>query len=210
MCASSATGKSPGTFSGGEANMKPPDWPVWTATSTGSSTVKLRKERTRALSDTVDMSAELCGNCHTQKRAMFMRTSHMPYREGKMNCVDCHNPHGGSGPSLLKQATVNENCYSCHQEKRGPMLWEHAPVRENCNNCHNSHGSNYESLLKMKNPYLCQTCHMTQYHPSTLYEGGGIPGRTSSPVDQMLSKGCLNCHTKVHGSNHPSGARFTR
>jgi hypothetical protein len=26
----------------------------------------------------------------------------------------------------------------------------------------------------------------------------------------MLGKNCLNCHSQVHGSNHPSGARLTR
>jgi hypothetical protein len=26
----------------------------------------------------------------------------------------------------------------------------------------------------------------------------------------MLGKNCLNCHSQIHGSNHPSGARLTR
>jgi hypothetical protein len=26
----------------------------------------------------------------------------------------------------------------------------------------------------------------------------------------VLGKNCMNCHTEVHGSNHPSGARQTR
>jgi hypothetical protein len=30
---------------------------------------------------------------------------------------------------------------SCHAEKRGPFLWEHAPSVENCANCHEAHGS---------------------------------------------------------------------
>ena len=42
----------------------------------------------------------------------------------------------------LKAASVNEQCYTCHTEKRGPFLWEHAPVRESCLNCHTPHGSN--------------------------------------------------------------------
>jgi hypothetical protein len=24
------------------------------------------------------------------------------------------------------------------------------------------------------------------------------------------NKGCVNCHTQIHGSNHPSGRAFTR
>jgi hypothetical protein len=47
---------------------------------------------------------------------------------------------------------VNEVCYACHAEKRGPLLWEHAPVRENCMNCHNAHGSNHDKLLVAARP----------------------------------------------------------
>ena len=62
------------------------------------------------------------------------RTCRCP--KGKMSCVDCHNPHGSPTRPLLKADSVNDVCYACHAEKRGPMLWEHAPVRENCINCH--------------------------------------------------------------------------
>jgi predicted CXXCH cytochrome family protein len=48
------------------------------------------------------------------------QSSHMPIREGKMTCSSCHNPHGSYGDALLKTATVNDTCYKCHAEKRGP------------------------------------------------------------------------------------------
>jgi len=134
----------------------------------------------------------------------------MPLREGKMDCASCHNPHGGPGPSLLKTASVNETCYTCHAEKRGPLLWEHPPVRENCANCHEPHGSNYPNLLKMKVPYLCQSCHVGAGHPSNIYNASNLPGGTGSTDQRLLGKGCLNCHSQVHGSNHPSGPRFQR
>lgn len=154
-------------------------------------------------------SKKACFQCHKERRAQLQRSSHMPLRERKMDCASCHNPHGGTGPTLLKTASVNETCYTCHAEKRGPMLWEHAPVRENCANCHDPHGSNYESLLKLKVPYLCQTCHAASYHPGNIYSGSGLPGQTS-PAQQLLGKGCINCHSQIHGSNHPSGPRFQR
>lgn len=155
-------------------------------------------------------SKKVCFQCHKDKRARMFRTSHMPLREGKMNCASCHNPHGGPGPSLLKKATVNETCYLCHQEKRGPFIWEHPPVRENCSNCHNAHGSNFNPLLKLKIPYLCQQCHVAAFHPSTVYDGRRLPRGSIGATDKFLGKGCLNCHSKVHGSNHPSGARLIR
>ena len=65
-----------------------------------------------------------------------------------MVCSDCHNPHGSVTEALLKKDSINDVCYTCHAEKRGPFLFEHAPVRENCDNCHNPHGSVNEFLLK--------------------------------------------------------------
>lgn len=151
-----------------------------------------------------------CFQCHKEQRARMQRASHMPMREGKMDCASCHNPHGGTGPTLLKFASVNETCYSCHQEKRGPMIWEHPPVRENCSNCHEPHGSNFDAMLKIKTPFLCQTCHVASFHPSTLYEGKRLPGGSGGAAGQLLGKSCINCHSQIHGSSHPSGARFTR
>lgn len=155
--------------------------------------------------------ADTCVTCHKSRRADMLRPSSHPIRSGQMSCSGCHNPHGATGPTLLAKDTVNETCYTCHAEKRGPFLWEHAPVREDCSNCHKPHGSVNASLLKSRVPWLCQQCHLAAQHPSTAYSGTGLPGATlPSGAQQMLGKGCLNCHSQVHGSNHPSGVRKTR
>lgn len=151
---------------------------------------------------------ETCFACHKEKRAQTFRPSSHPIREGKVACSDCHNPHGSRGPKQLAQNTVNETCYTCHYEKRGPFLWEHAPVRDDCTICHAPHGSIHPNLLKTRGPWLCQQCHLAQFHPSTAYSGTGVPPRGAT--QQLLAKNCLNCHSQVHGSNHPSGVRFTR
>ncbi len=144
---------------------------------------------------------ELCTTCHLQRKAQLFRSGHMPMREGKVTCTSCHNPHGSTGPGMLLQNSVNENCYSCHAEKRGPFLWEHAPVRENCLTCHDPHGSIQDNLLKVKPPILCQQCHTSTRHPSQVHV----------PADRFaFNHACLNCHPMIHGSNHPSGMRFER
>jgi DmsE family decaheme c-type cytochrome len=152
--------------------------------------------------------AQVCFTCHTAQRAQSFRFSHHPMREGKVVCSECHAPHGSFGPHLLREARVNDTCYDCHQDKRGPFLWEHPPVREDCTNCHTPHGSTQPRLLKARTPFLCQECHMEAFHPSSLYSGAGVPPRGIQ--DRLLLKGCLNCHSQVHGSNHPSGVRFMR
>lgn len=151
---------------------------------------------------------KVCFSCHAEQKAQSYLRSRHPFREVKMVCSDCHNPHGTTSESLLIENTVTETCYSCHTEKRGPFLWEHPPVQENCALCHNPHGSTQDRLLKVRPPYLCQQCHSDAFHPSTLYDGRGIP-----PVgaqSRLLAESCLNCHYFIHGSNHPAGAAFDR
>lgn len=144
---------------------------------------------------------ELCLSCHQMRRAQLQRSSHMPYREGKVTCSSCHNPHGSPNPKQLIHATTTENCLSCHTERRGPYLWEHPPVMENCANCHEPHGTNNPQLLKVRMPRVCDSCHVTSRHPTT-------PTLTNSVRD--FNRGCTNCHSKIHGSNHPSGNMFLR
>lgn len=149
---------------------------------------------------------ETCGQCHLLRRSQTYRNAHMPQRqgalgEGWMDCSSCHNPHGTVTDKLVDAPSVNDNCTSCHADKRGPFLWEHAPVTENCTNCHEPHGSITGRMLKLPVPRLCQTCHVATAHPSTPY----------APTDRrVFARGCLQCHQNIHGSNHPSGAAFTR
>jgi DmsE family decaheme c-type cytochrome len=153
---------------------------------------------------------ETCYTCHQQQRAEFAKRSHMPLPEGKISCVDCHNPHGSTSKALLKNDSVNETCYNCHAEKRGPFLWEHAPVRENCLNCHNAHGSNHDKLLTIARPFSCQQCHDNTNHQSNLYNAGQLVGGGAAPSTRIIGRSCQNCHSQIHGSNHPAGARFQR
>jgi DmsE family decaheme c-type cytochrome len=151
---------------------------------------------------------QVCASCHKTQRAQMNYPSRHPIKEGKVVCSSCHEPHGSVAPVMLKKDTVNETCYTCHTEKRGPLLFEHPPVRENCVNCHTPHGSINAPLLKARAPWLCQECHIATQHPGNPYSGSGVP--PIGAAQQLLARSCLNCHTQVHGSNHPSGPRWTR
>lgn len=148
-----------------------------------------------------------CLSCHKDVRAEMWKNSHHPIREGKMTCSDCHNPHGGQAPKMIKAASVNDQCYTCHAEKRGPFLWEHPPVRENCLNCHTPHGSNHIKLQKTSVPYICQQCHSNTRHPGTLYDGLRVPSLEDDLAlssNRLFNRACSDCHNLIHGSNHPS------
>ena len=150
---------------------------------------------------------ELCATCHKQPSMKMRRASHMPVREGKMECTSCHSPHGSTNVRLLRAGSwINESCVSCHAEKRGPFLWEHAAGRESCVSCHDPHGSSNDRLLVAKLPMLCQRCHIGTRHPSTIYDGVQLNARSN----RLVGRACINCHQNIHGSNHPSGNWFTR
>jgi DmsE family decaheme c-type cytochrome len=144
---------------------------------------------------------ETCFQCHKDRRAQLYRSSHMPLREGKMVCGDCHNPHGSVTEALLRENSINDNCYKCHAEKRGPFLFEHIPVRENCDTCHQPHGSVNAKMLKTSLPRLCGECHTFDHGPQIA---------AGPNVVQGFGRACLNCHTAIHGSNSPSGPLLLR
>ena len=179
--------------------------------------------------------AEICWSCHQPIRAANFKPSHHPIIEGKVKCTDCHNPHGALSPSMVKQPTINDQCYSCHADKRGPFVFNHPPVEENCVTCHNPHGSVHAKLLNESAPNLCQDCHDGSRHPGTVFGAAGgflcAPGdlstnsagqrvcpdsRTGQPNPsvntRLVARACLNCHSQIHGSNAPGnrGQFFTR
>lgn len=164
---------------------------------------------------------EVCESCHKTQRAQFHRISVHPVQAGEMSCSNCHNSHGSTGPNLLVKNSVNETCYTCHTEKRGPFLWEHSPVVDDCTNCHTPHGSTNPPLLKQRAPWLCQNCHTGDHgaainSAANLANGnvttvnGMLPPASQGPRAQTGGRACLNCHVLVHGSNHPAGTKFQR
>jgi DmsE family decaheme c-type cytochrome len=150
---------------------------------------------------------ELCAACHRVEANKVRRVSHMPLPEGKMACSSCHNPHGATNVKLLAAGTwINESCVSCHTDKRGPFLFEHAAGRESCVSCHDPHGSSNDRMLVARLPMLCQRCHIGTGHPSVVYDGLAVQARRNF----VIGRSCVNCHQNIHGSNHPSGQSLTR
>ncbi len=146
--------------------------------------------------------AETCYACHKEKRAQFNRPSRHPLNEGKVACSDCHNPHGSAGRAKMVRDNVNDTCYTCHMEKRGPFVRNHQPVQEDCSICHNPHGTTTPNLLKARPPFLCQQCHEPAGHIAApgVFANAGPSLRANAT---LVARGCLNCHTNIHGTNNP-------
>jgi len=151
---------------------------------------------------------EVCYGCHLDVKIDANKQSRHPIKEGKVSCQSCHNPHGTLSKHLVKADTVNQLCYGCHADKRGPFLWEHPPVEESCTTCHAAHGSRHKKMLVQKVPNLCQSCHDWSRHPGTPYDQRAS-FRGSAPSNRFFGRSCVNCHANIHGSmapNDPGGS----
>lgn len=152
--------------------------------------------------------AGVCFDCHKDVRADAMKISTHPVKNGWMPCSSCHNPHGSVGPAQVTKQSINQTCYTCHADKRGPYLWQHTPVQENCANCHTPHGSNVSGLLVARTPMLCQQCHESSSHRGSFRSGASLPagpGQTApGSASTTVGKNCLECHGRIHGSNNPN------
>ncbi len=155
---------------------------------------------------------DVCYTCHLEVRARF----DLPYKhrvnEGAIKCSDCHNPHGAptstwataSSRGMVRHAFGNDiACTGCHTDKRGPFVFEHAPVRaEGCMACHNPHGSTNPRLLSRPTAFtLCLECHNGAAPFGT--RGGGIPNPTIGfhNLADPRFQNCVVCHSRIHGSN---------
>lgn len=147
----------------------------------------------------------LCYSCHKAQQIQTKMPSHHPISEGKMDCSDCHNPHGGPH-GLLRQESVNETCFRCHAEKAGPFTFDHPPVSEDCTACHQPHGSVHNNLLAQSEPFVCLKCHAGPHsRPPT--RGRQPSLQTGEGFAQYYSE-CTDCHNQVHGSDEHAALHY--
>ena len=144
-----------------------------------------------------------CFTCHLDKKAEFRLTFHHPVLEGKMGCADCHSAHGAEVRpwSATTMQDINEACYKCHKDQRGPFVWEHEALREGCATCHKVHGSINDKMLSIRDSNLCLRCHAQVGLPTV----GKRSHASYWPSGTCFSGGC---HTAVHGSNFDAHLRY--
>jgi predicted CXXCH cytochrome family protein len=85
--------------------------------------------------------------------------SHAPYEGG--DCAVCHERNQGPDPGPIRHASVNEECFECHDDVRDVMArkYKHVPALEACTDCHNAHNSAEPALLATEQGELCMNCH---------------------------------------------------
>jgi DmsE family decaheme c-type cytochrome len=140
--------------------------------------------------------APLCVSCHRSVAVTFNLPSHHPVQEGKMTCVDCHDPHGTTNGRNLKASPSRNGCARCHAEKTGPFVYEHASLTVDCENCHDPHGSVNGQLLRQSEPFLCLQCHNG-------HNSGRHPGLANAGTKAVFFTNCTACHPRIHGTDRP-------
>ena len=137
-----------------------------------------------------------CFACHTDKKLEFRLPYHHPVLEGKMSCADCHSAHGEEiRPwTATTMNNVNEACFKCHKDKRGPFVWEHEALREGCTTCHKVHGSIHDKMLIARDNNLCLRCH-------TQLNATGVGREVHGALWSYGTCWTSGCHMSVHGSN---------
>jgi DmsE family decaheme c-type cytochrome len=146
-----------------------------------------------------------CAGCHPGIWAAFQKPYHHRVPEGAMACTGCHNPHGGSttwGRNMRMANASDPGCFKCHSDKRGPFLYDHAPVRnEPCTTCHEPHGSiNPRMLTRRDVAQLCLECHSNIQTVTNTTAAGGIPPAFHD-ISNPRYRNCTVCHQKIHGSH---------
>ena len=127
-----------------------------------------------------------------------------------MNCVQCHDPHGGDifkPAGGLAMARQNESCAQCHRDQTRPFVFEHPAMREGCATCHNPHGSINHKMLVESDPNLCLRCH-AQVQGASRSAGqiyiGNTPARRLPANRNLLDRRLPHGHPRLRrGSAFP-------
>ncbi|MEX0323217.1 MAG: cytochrome c3 family protein [Puniceicoccaceae bacterium] len=150
-----------------------------------------------------------CLQCHLDIQGQFALPNHHPVADGKVACIDCHDPHGNDEKELFAEGILEPesgSCASCHPAQAGPFVFEHEAMRDGCTACHDSHGSVNSKMLKIRNANLCLQCHFTEVLGNRLQIGG-----VDHAGYNFLQQGTCwtaGCHEAVHGSHVNGSLRF--
>lgn len=144
---------------------------------------------------------DTCFNCHAEKRGPFLHQ-----HAGAMDdCMNCHSPHGSTNFALLKSRQP-WLCQECHGDSA-----PHPGAVYSGNNLPGGAQAN-ANLTGGLRPQMGSGATFLAPVPLNVPNPvmGNAPITFNAGSPQIAMRGCVNCHSQIHGSNHPGGQRFTR
>ena len=152
-----------------------------------------------------------------------VKWSHGPFEAG--DCSVCHERNDRANPGPISGGSVNELCFSCHEEFQAIMArkFKHVPAVETCTNCHNPHNATERKLLAGEMVDMCTACHKgirAQIDNAKVKHAAVTKGEKCSNchnphaanVEKLLIQLpfdlCVNCHSK-DGMTSDDGKQMT-
>lgn len=143
---------------------------------------------------------DTCFTCHAEKRGPFLHE----HPSAMENCMNCHTPHGSTNAALLK-ARMPWLCQECHSDSA-----PHPGGVYSGNNLPGGAQANANKTGGLSNVLGAGATLRTPQSLNAINPVTGLPVTAAAGSPQIMMRGCVNCHSQVHGSNHPGGQRFTR
>lgn len=159
--------------------------------------------------------ADLCAECHDLEDEDLSAT-HLGASLDRLQCLDCHSPHGAGNPSALAEhlhPPIEDGCDICHEGAFNELFEDgeaslclmcHDDIGEfaaeatvshdamemdSCVLCHNPHASPQEKLVNAPGAGPCAECH----------EQAAGPDEVAHGVIDLI--GCRACHEPHGGEN---------
>ena len=146
------------------------------------------------------------------ERSQFQKPYAHPLRAGqdRLQRLPHAARHHGRRSSSCKSTREPDLLRVPRREARPVPLGARAGA-ENCDNCHAPHGSTQPGHAEARAARCCAS-------PATRSRAtrASPTGRRACPAaggprrPRCVLGNCMNCHSQVHGSNHPSGSTLTR
>ena len=143
---------------------------------------------------------QVCFACHKEQRVQINKPSRHPILEGKVSCADCHNVHGEQSQADGQEQRQRGLLPVPHGKARalraqppaGDRRLHHLPPA-----ARHDHRQPAQVAPAVPVPGLPRPRAATRRRTPAFRR----PGRQHTAQLGTVARGCLNCHTNIHGSN---------
>ncbi len=129
-------------------------------------------------------------------------------------CNVCHEKNDKKKPGPIRDASVNELCFECHDDVKDifKRKYKHVAATEACTNCHNPHNSAQPALLDADVVTVCSSCHTgirRQLAKGKVRHGAVLRTRSASTATTRTRPTSSACSSRSPSTSACSATRRT-